>query len=789
MKTTTSVRSFATALNHDLTAGNFPLPSEMVEMLECATTVPEDAAIAQYACDAYAVTTARLPKATSNWSRISFAPADPMRSIAKPLTTRERAQLTALRTPSSPKGIVARLVAAQAEAATEANIPLMVANGYVEIEPNNWIPLKDHAVYPQAPDQPEERVTRSWALMPDELKSSIFSTLNDLHGLEAWKAEQTKVRAAQSSTFRINTEKVVTPAGTREWDNAIVRQFPPLTVLRDKSGVVLPSEGVIHVPARYVVQLPHGKWCDLGRSQGQWQPILHNAPDAAMRSVATRLKLDVKGGAATIIAHIWGLDNVVPTYQTIWRDAPWLDTIDENGLPVAQGWMVIVGYERNRSTTLSSYLASEDGDIIKATGDIGLTPVQVENFTERLTVSQAEYRILSRANIASADGETAVEEDGVIIDEYMELDAELIDQGFQRDGERFTVDADQITGGMLLVEEAARIMQPKNFERLSSYGTTDMLNDFYAGVPVWECDGFRDALAVMANNVRKENHALTRRIAAMKGPISSAMMAVFNAPEGSVEHADAREWLKMLQKRKEALIARKYGSERVRDLAATDADGNLIVGGKLEMKRHLNLTRDWFEARADLNRQTLLPRSCGHWAGRFDAKGSPVLENKVIEKYIPQTGFQTTRPGLDPKATGAIPSPSRHESDAKYLELDPELNAPFTPEHSHKVTVASEHPVQRFAELFSTPALTRTVKRPTKLTQAQREEHAERLAIKHAKRINHLRQQAHKLVSIKNRAIQERDWNNCLANQSGSKDNAATGRKWTLNSDQALRFW
>jgi len=751
---TTSVKSYPTAINHDLTNGNFPLPSEMVEMLESATVVPDNADIPMYAIDAYKVTTARLPKATSNWCRLSFAAVDPMRSIARPMTTSERLQLTALRTPASPKGIVARLIAAQQEACTEST------------------------------DDPEVRTPRPWPLTADELKSTIYSTLNDLHGLEAWKKEQAKVRAAQSSTFRINTEKITRPDGKREWDNAIVRQFPPLTVARAKDGTVLPSEGVVHVPARYVVQLPGEKMVDLGKTQGKWKPVLHSAPDAALRAVATRLGMSIKGGAASIVAAIWNKTDIVPTYQTIWKDSPWLDTTDANGLVTNNGWLVIVGYERNRTIAPSHYLANEDGDLIHATEELELTPVQVENFTERLTVSKSEYRILSRANIATADGEGIMDDEGNInVDEYMELDAELIDQGFQRDGERCEVDTDLITGGMLLVEEAALILDGR--------GVTDSLNDFRAGAPIWQHPDFRDALAELARNVRRENHELSHQIMGLKGPISQAMMDAFNSPEKSLAHQEAAGRVRELQKRRDALIARQTGNERVRDFTAMDEDEKLIEGGKLKSRRFIRLYRNWFEDRANLEAQTLLPRNYGHWAGRFDANGSPILENPVKITHKPQIGFQTTRPGLDPKSPGYIPSPSRHEHDypTSWLGLDPAVNAPIHPESSHKIILADTVAPGRVIELFASPRATRTTERPTALTQAQQDDHAERLAIRHAKRVNLMKGKAQRLVSMKNRAIQERDWQNCLANAANPKDSASNGRKWTLNSDQALRFW
>jgi hypothetical protein len=214
----------------------------------------------------------------------------------------------------------------------------------------------------------------------DKIASLVWA-IERIKGLENWKKQQSIVRKAQRHNMKTNTRK----AGGK-WCEAEVYELPPLMVkvsngvetkfvtgseayklLKDESWKAVKSDHLQHEPTRYIFK-HNGTTYDLGSSYGKFSPILRNNPDEAMRSIATRLDMNIRGGACEIIRAITGNKEVIPAYLTIWFN---------------DCWLTIVSYQKDAKNTPSSYYLEDDKLTLKPVAD-----------QEPLTIAELDYHIL-----------------------------------------------------------------------------------------------------------------------------------------------------------------------------------------------------------------------------------------------------------------------------------------------------------------------------------------------------------------------------------------------------------
>lgn len=540
--------SYNNAIESYTPSTTFPTPGELWAVTDTLRIVDGQEAVYPTNSMRYTVSTKhRMPAPVGKWIR---------RSLDK-----------------MPKGIIATLAAAQEEAVLEI-----------------------------IGSDAKEREFRGWELTPDETTAAIYSELNRIKEIEAWKQTQANNRHAQSHGFQINTLKVKT-AGKRQWDNALVFEFPPLTL----AG---PNEtGIVHVPARYKFKAPCGEVVDMGAPMGQLAGMLHTSPDKALQGIVTRLaKLPaykhlegMKGGAASILAAIHDRKDILPSYMTIWQ---------------TQNWTVVVGYKLNPKMTRSTYEEDEDGNLKRSKhGTV-------------MPVSEVEYKIISAGSIGEEDDESST------VDGTMELDAELVEQGFSRDGERFDVDSDMLTGGMVLLEEAAIRMGKRN--------------QLLAGEDIWTASDLRDTLAEMGRELIAKRHAMLAELKALQG----AMNKQFNIEPRNVDEIDR-------------LRKRMFGIHFLTD----GRNQNIRMRGEEEVmypKHPVLIYTDWRETLHDMweqlkvvRREELPESNKTAWMTfrpRLKTDGSwtqPVQEGFQVAQWMP------CGPAVEFKASAYTPEPKK----------------------------------------------------------------------------------------------------------------------------------
>ena len=344
----------------------------------------------------------------------------------------------------------------------------------------------------------EMAAERGWDITPEERLASLVSVIQRAKELEAWKVEQKAVhRAKQFEAFYkkvgtragkpvfkrfytshnlTHTEKAMVD-GKLQWQDAMVRELPPpkvedVWVGKTKKRIGLSTPGAfVHEDARYILKLPDGRKVDLGMTDGKFKPVRRNDPNKAMQSIAARLGMKVRGGAHTILQTLLGRTDILPAYTSFWYK---------------EGWVVIVGWQLDPKLTNASYMETLEGKLVRSNT---LAPD-----AKRLTISETEYAIISKPSIGEADEDLA---EGNCT---MELDSDLTMQGFERDGERFDVDADQFQNGLVLLESVS--------QRMGRY--VDMM----CGEPTWELPGFRLALAEIGRELlRERKHLKLERLA------------------------------------------------------------------------------------------------------------------------------------------------------------------------------------------------------------------------------------------------------------------------------------
>ena len=229
----------------------------------------------------------------------------------------------------------------------------------------------------------------------DKIASLVWAS-ERLRGLEQWKVEQGVIRRAQRHGAKTNTRKV-----DGKWHNSEVYELPPL--------IKSEGNGMQHEPARYAIRLPDGTYCDLGKHDGSWSPVLRNAPDAAMQSIAKRLGKEMRGGAHTILQELTGFKDIIPAYTTIWfQDC----------------WLVIVGWQKDPKITPSRYWLDENGAL-----SMKAVPEEAP-----LTVSELDYYILKDCS------DLEVHDEEEIIIDYEDPAEASYNLGVERDKESYAID-------------------------------------------------------------------------------------------------------------------------------------------------------------------------------------------------------------------------------------------------------------------------------------------------------------------------------------------------------------
>lgn len=333
---------------------------------------------------------------------------------------------------------------------------------------------------------------RGWPVTAEEVLASKVSVIQRLKELDAWTAEKrSELRAKHWEAFyrqigtnnqgkaihkryftrheREDTVKQLID-GRFQWNNATVYELPPqlveeVVVGKRRKWLKAETKTGSLEKSRYLFKMPDGRVIDLGKSDGKFKPCKRNGPDAAMQSIAKRLKRNIRGGAATILQTLLGRTDILPAYTTVWFN---------------EGWVTFIGWQLDPKQTPATYVETLEGKLVRAS----TAPAD----STRLTVSQAEYALISKPSIGEMDEESAT------VDGTLELDAELVEQGFQRDRERYDVDADQFADGLVLLERVAERMGRKV--------------DFLCGDATWQRADFRDTVAEIGREVHSERRQL-----------------------------------------------------------------------------------------------------------------------------------------------------------------------------------------------------------------------------------------------------------------------------------------
>lgn len=364
---------------------------------------------------------------------------------------------------------------------------------------------------------------RGWPVTAEERLAAKVSVIQRAKELEQWKETQrTALRAKHWEAIyvkgkggtrrfytrheREHTVKQLQADGSYKWDNATVYELPPLMteeVQLGKKRTWIKSSTATgsHEPSRYLFTAPDGRKVDLGKTDGKWKPVKRNGPDAAMQSIAKRLGLSLRGGAASILQEIVGRTDIVPAYTTFWFN---------------EGWVTIISWQKNAKLTPSTYVETLDGSLKRTS----------KNHGTRLTVSDAEYAIISKPSISEDD------KDGDDANGYAELD-KAFEQGFERDRERYVVDADQFSDGLVLLEQIARHM--------------DMHNEFLSGDAIWLRKEFEGATSELVGQMQRERRPLCRELRAIRREYRQLRAIHLVAPKGEQRATLGRE-LKRLVK-------------------------------------------------------------------------------------------------------------------------------------------------------------------------------------------------------------------------------------------------
>ena len=285
----------------------------------------------------------------------------------------------------------------------ELHVPLlkMMDNKRLQREFGKWLPKSAESIVQSSRTNPE--TGKPFTALDDQI-ASLCSAIQRIKDIEVWKEEQRKVRRAQGHFFKSHTQKVEID-GKKQWVDAQVYELPPL--------VKSEGTGVTHEPARYAIRLPDGRYVDLGLTQDGFKPVERTNPSAAMQSIAARLGIKMRGGDCEILRHLVGREDILPAYTTVWH---------------RNTWLVIVGWQADPKTTLSSYWLDENGQ---------LTRQPQSDPEDQLTLSELDYHLLCESSDLGIENEA-----GEIVD-YMNEEEEFLSFMPQRENQDHSIDLSQ----------------------------------------------------------------------------------------------------------------------------------------------------------------------------------------------------------------------------------------------------------------------------------------------------------------------------------------------------------
>ena len=174
---------------------------------------------------------------------------------------------------------------------------------------------------------------------PQTAISIIFGVISSYKSLEKWKAANLrKSHQSISVSSKVNGK----------WVDLETTLWPPYEKPTTRSGQV--NNTIYHRPARYLFK--HGSIrVDLGTQDGRFSPILHNNPNSAMQSVATRLGRAIGGDFNRVAQQIVGNDDLIAT---------------STAMRVGNQWIVLVTMMRDPKLTPASYHVGMEGNVSSA---------------------------------------------------------------------------------------------------------------------------------------------------------------------------------------------------------------------------------------------------------------------------------------------------------------------------------------------------------------------------------------------------------------------------------------
>ena len=171
---------------------------------------------------------------------------------------------------------------------------------------------------------------------PQTAISIVFGVIASYKSLEKWKAANLR-RSHQSISV---SSKV-----NGKWNDLETTLWPPYERPTTRSGLV--NNTVYHRPARYVFK--HGSIrVDLGAQDGRFSPIMHNNPNSAMQSVATRLGRAIGGDFNRVAQQIVGNDDLIAT---------------STAMRVGNQWIVLITMMRDPKLTPASFHVTMEGTV------------------------------------------------------------------------------------------------------------------------------------------------------------------------------------------------------------------------------------------------------------------------------------------------------------------------------------------------------------------------------------------------------------------------------------------
>jgi hypothetical protein len=209
-------------------------------------------------------------------------------------------------------------------------------HGLLPTYARNWI-QREFGGVPSRVRRELIAVAKEQEYHPELAISIVFGVISSHKSLQKWV--QANLRKSHQSVS-------VSAKANGKWVDMEATLWPPYERPATRSGLV--NNTVYHRPARYVFK--HGDIrVDLGAQDGRFSPIMHNNPNSAMQSIATRLGRAIGGDWNTVAQKIVGNDDLIAT---------------STSLRVGNQWVVLISMMRNPKVTPSSYHVTMEGNVV-----------------------------------------------------------------------------------------------------------------------------------------------------------------------------------------------------------------------------------------------------------------------------------------------------------------------------------------------------------------------------------------------------------------------------------------